>query len=300
LPNDSERFAGVYPALLTPYASDGGINTAMLKKLVAYHIDRGCHGFFVCGSTGEGVFLSEAERTLVADTVIQAVDGRVPVIVQVGALSTDEAARLARAARAAGADAVSTLPPLYVRVGWEGVMAHVGAIAEAADLPTFYYHIPVITGITPTVVEFGELAAKTGLAGVKFTAPDLFLLWSLLNSVEQDLRVFYGADEQLYQGLVTGAHGGIGSTYNYQIENTVGVYDAVQRGDHAAAREGQDRMNRVIEVLFRHGPNRATEKQIMSLLGYDVGPPRRPTLPFSEANVPALRDDLRAVGLLEA
>ena len=290
---------GIVPALLTAFGDDGKISERELRRLVRHEVDAGAGGFFVCGSAGEGVYMTPAERRQLVEIVVNEVAGQVPIIAQVGAMSTDEAVLLAREARAAGAAAVSSLPPLLFRLPWPAIIEHMRAIAEAAELPTYYYHLPIITNVNATAEEFAEMADKVpGLVGFKYSSPDLFLLWGALDRPKRKMEILYGCDQQLYQGLLTGAHGGIGSTYNYQMRYVVEVYKAFKLGDHTAAMAWQGKVNAVIEVVFKHGGSRAVEKAMTSLLGFNVGPPRRPNLPLPEAQLAELRRDMEKVGLL--
>ncbi|NUM53846.1 MAG: dihydrodipicolinate synthase family protein [Candidatus Hydrogenedentes bacterium] len=290
---------GIIPALLTPFDSSGRIDEAMLRRLVRYQIDAGATGFFVCGSAGEGVYMSPDERRRVVSLVSSESAGQAAVIAHVGAMSTQEAALLAREARDAGAHAVASMPPLVFKQPWPAIIEHIRAIAEASELPTYYYHIPVISHVDVTVDQIAEMADRVpGLVGLKFTSPDLYLLWGVLDRPKRKLETLYGCDQQLVQGLMTGARGGIGSTYNYQMENVVALHRAYQQGNLAEAMKWQGAVNRVIDVLMKHGANRGTEKAMMTLRGYDVGPPRRPTPPFPAENLDALRRDMELVGLV--
>ena len=294
-----EQIEGVMPALITPYQSDGSVNYAMVRRLVEMQLEQGACGFFVCGSTGEGLLLTTDERKRIARTVIETVAGEAPVIVHVGALSTNEAVALARDAKAAGAAAVSSIPPIYYKVGLEGMLEHIRAIARAAELPTFYYHIPELTGVVVPAEELADaFLSIEGVAGLKYTHFDMFFLWSLLEAAQGKLKVFNGADQMLFHGLSTGACGGIGSTYNYQMAIIRRIYDAVRRGDLEAARQAQWEANQAIRILFRFGPNLATEKAIMRLHGFEVGPPRGPIAPLPEDRLDALRHALEAIGRL--
>ena len=101
---------GILPALMTPF-KDGGVDEKMLKKLVRFQLDQGCHGFFVNGSTGDGFLMTREERRRVVEVVVSEVAGQAKVIAHVGAVSSDEAAAMAVDARKAGADAVASVPP---------------------------------------------------------------------------------------------------------------------------------------------------------------------------------------------
>lgn len=290
---------GIIPALLTAFGNDGQIDAKGVAKLARYHMDVGASGFFLCGSAGEGIYMSPAERRRIVEIVATEAAGQASIIAHVGAMSTDEAAMLARDAKAAGATAVATLPPLVFKQPWPAIIEHVRAVAQASELPTYYYHIPVITHVDANAGDIAALAdAVPGLVGLKFTATDLYLLWEVLQIHNEKLDALYGCDQQLLQGLITGACGGIGSSYNYQIEHVVELYRAFRRGDHAGARSAQDKINRVVQILFKHGGNRSVEKAMMALRGFDVGQPRRPTPPFPAERIGELRHDMERAGLI--
>lgn len=290
---------GIVPALLTAFGNDGQIDAKGVAKLARYHLDAGASGFFLCGSAGEGIYMTPAERRRIVEIVAAEAAGQASIIAHVGAMSTDEAAMLARDAKSAGATAVATLPPLVFKQPWPAIIEHVRTVAQASELPTYYYHIPVITHVDANAADIAALAdAVPGLVGLKFTATDLYLLWEVLQIHNQKLNVLYGCDQQLLQGLITGACGGIGSSYNYQIEHVVELYRAFRRGDHAAAKSAQDKVNRVVQILFKHGGNRSVEKAMMALRGFDVGQPRRPTPPFPAERIGELRHDMQLAGLI--
>ncbi|MCP4644158.1 MAG: N-acetylneuraminate lyase [bacterium] len=292
---------GALPALMTPFNDDGSVNAAMIPKLVAYHMEQGCGGFFICGSTGDGFLLTRDERRTVAEIVVNEVGGKVPIIAHVGTISSDESAAIAEDARKAGVDAVASVPPIYYPVGIPGFVHHMQTIARAADLPTYCYYIPALTGHALGGDQFLDILDQIpNLVGLKYTHTDHFLLWWILDAAKGRYSVLNGSDQMFMQALLTGCSGGVGSTYNYQLKNIVAVYDAVQAGDLEAARQCQWKANQVIRVLFRFsGDGVNTERAIMKMRGLDVGPPRAPRMPFDEAKVPALRAALEEVGFFD-
>ena len=106
-------FYGAWPALVTPFTSEDTVNVKVVRDLVEYHLDKKVAGFYVCGRTGQGLAMSVAERQLVAETVIEHVRNRVPVIIHIGALAIQDALILARHARQSGADGISSIIPPY-------------------------------------------------------------------------------------------------------------------------------------------------------------------------------------------
>lgn len=272
------RFRGVFPAITTPMR-DGGdaVDTGAIQPLCDFLIERGVHGLFALGSTGEGILLSLEERRRVAERVIEASRGRVPVIVNVGTLTTRDAVALTGHAREAGADAVALVSPFYYKLSDEQQLAHFAAVLRAAgELPVFLYNIPQATGNTITSEILLRLAAEApNLAGLKDSSGSLPALQELLFNAPGHLRVFVGEDLLDLAGLLLGAHGVVSSISGVFPEPYVALYDAVEQGDLAGAREAQRRINDLVKCLTA-GPHVAMCKAALALRGVPVGPARAP------------------------
>lgn len=271
------KFQGIYPALLTPFDAAGRLNEESVGLLIDHLLKYGVDGFYVGGSTGEGLLMQPQERRRLTEVVIQAVSGRAKVIVHVGANATDEAAALARHAAEVGADAVSTVPPLYFRVDENAVVEHYRRVA-AAGLPLIAYHIPSLTGqhLTPEMLR--RLMEIPHFAGVKFTDSDFFTLRNLIEDGCGRLTFFNGFDEMMLCGLVMGADGGIGSTYNVMPEAFVHLYQAFREGKLRAAQEVQFRITAAVRAMLRY-PLMGLLKAMLTRRGIPMGEPRRPLPP---------------------
>jgi N-acetylneuraminate lyase len=204
--------------MLTPFDGEGNVNTAVIRDMLEFHLAEGASGFYVCGSTGEGLLQSEAERRLVTETVIDQVKGRVPVVVHVGAIATKAACALAAHAEKAGADGISSIPPIYFRVGAEGVKQYYAQIAAASNLPFYVYNIPGATGINVGVDMMQDLlAAIPTMRGMKYTAYNFFEMRRIIELDGGCLNVVSGPDEMMIAAQAMGADGAIGSTYNVPV-----------------------------------------------------------------------------------
>ena len=288
-----DRIRGVIPAMFTPYDKNGEVNPSVIPELIDFHLRSGVAGFFVCGSTGEGLLQSPEERQLVAETAVKAVNGRVPVIVHVGANATRDSVRLARHAAEIGADAVASIPPAGQDM--QSIIEHYLLIGEASPLPLYVY---ASTVSDPVGLMRRLIAEAPTLRGIKFTTSDLFRLNLIVQLENGFLNVLSGADEMALGALAMGADGIIGSTYNALPGAFVGIYNAVQRGDVVEARRLQSIANRILEVLTR-GPVIPRTKELLRMLGIDTGDARRPYRPLSDAERKQLREDVLAAGLRE-
>ncbi|MCC9075217.1 dihydrodipicolinate synthase family protein [Litorilinea aerophila] len=291
------QFQGAWPALLTPFTARDEVNIPVLRAVIDYLLGKGIGGFYVCGSTGEGVYMSVAERQRVAETVVEQVNGRVPVIVHVGALALPDAVALASHAQAIGADAVaSIIPPFYNDVA--SIVDYFAALSAAApDLPLLSY---IFGGPTDAVALMRQLMAIPTVAGSKYTGPNMHEFRQIVElgaeyRGDHPWTVFSGMDEECLFASMFGASGNIGSTLNY----IPGVYREIhacrEQGDLARATELQLQANQVTRVLFSFGFMGAL-KAVMAILGFDCGQPRLPNRPFPAERRAALHAQLEAVG----
>lgn len=291
---------GIIPALLTPFDSQGNVHTETIRRLIRYQLDAGVRGFFVNGSTGEGLLMNVEERQLVLETALDAVAGQVPVIAHVGAMSTRDAVALARHAAEAGAAAVSSIPPIYFPVDLAAMKAYYQHIADAANgVPMWIYYIPSATGVTLTQPMFMELLDIEQIVGVKFTSYNFFEMRNLIELAQpRELAVLSGPDEMCLPALTMGAAGAIGTTYNLLPAHFVGLYEAFRRGNLAEAQRLQYEGNRVIRALLSV-PLMAAIKEVLTMAGFDCGEPRGPQRPLTAAEREKLLTNLQSTAFAE-
>ena len=297
-----ENWKGLIAAVFTPMHADGSLRLEQAPIIVEHLLHHGIAGIYAVGSTGEGVSLTIQERQTVAEAFVRAAAGRIPVLVQVGHTSVAEARGLAAHAQAIGAAGVSAVPPFYFKpTSLEILVACMREIAAAAPgLPFYYYHIPSLTSCPFDMVEFLQLASQQipTLAGIKFTSPSLNEMQACITAFAGRYTIFHGLDEILLSGLSTGAHGAVGSTYNYAPAVYRRLVAAFSAGDMAEARKWQARSVELIRIIVRYR-GFAGQKAVMKLIGLDCGPTRLPLDPLSAEELDALRGQLDAIGFFD-
>lgn len=195
--NDAkERFRGCYVATLTPFDTADGLDVGAAAAHAQWLAENGAEGLCPAGTTGEFLYLTEAEKIALITATVKAVKGRIPVIAGVWGIRTAEMTRLAQAAEDAGADGVFLPSPIYYPAGDEAILQHYAAVHAATSLPLFAYNIPqyaanevsfvclermfdegIITGVkdsTGKAERVGELVRRFGARGVVFAASDSF------------------------------------------------------------------------------------------------------------------------------
>lgn len=273
---------GVFPALVTPLDADRALDTAALERLIEHVYRAGCHGLYLCGTTGEGVLLPAATRRRIVEIAVRNNPGGRRAIVHVGAWSVEESVELARHAEREGAAAVSCLRPHGT--SFEEMLELYRGLAGSTALPFLAYHFPEQAGGPLSIGQLEQVCALPGVAGLKFTDYDLYSL-SLL--VRQGKVVFLGRDEVLAAGLLMGASGGIGSTYNLAPEWFVELYRHACAGSWGEARAVQDRINDLVRLLLSM-PHLPALKRALAWRGLPCGDALPPRVPLTEAQERAL------------
>ncbi len=136
------------PILVTPFTDSGGVDVSAQLRVADHLLANGAErGFGVFGNAGEGYALMPAERRALLDAIVRHLDGRVPVIVGVGATGTDAAVEACRTAEGQGADGLMVLPPYYLRPDGDGLMFFYGAISDAVSVPIMVQDAPMLSGV---------------------------------------------------------------------------------------------------------------------------------------------------------
>ena len=279
-------FNGAWPALVTPFTDEDKVNVGVLRELVEYLIDKRVGGFYVCGGTGEGLFMVPEERKLVTEIVVDQVNGRVPVIAHIGSMIVGDAVQLAEHAQEVGAAGISSvIPPMFQNS--ESLYTYFARVGAAApNIPLLTY---IFGGPTDAVALMRQLMDIPTVAGAKYTGPNMYEFREIVGLRGDNWSIFSGMDEQCIYAAMQGACGNIGSTLNYIPGIYREIHDSYKKGNIAQGQHLQVRANQVTRVLFSFGFFGAL-KEVMRMLGFDCGKPRLPHVPFAEGK----RDDLRA------
>ena len=230
------QWTGVMPAITTPFTADGEVDHAFLARHARWMVDAGCTGIVALGSLGETATLSVPEKLDVLRTLVTALDGRVPVVAGIAALSTDEACGLAREAAQIGCSGLMVLPPYVYSTDWREMGAHLSAVIEATALPCMIYNNPIAyrTDFKPEHVE--ELANQhANVVAVKESSADIRRIAAIRHRLGDRLAILVGVDDLIVEGIAAGARGWVAGLVNAMPEESVRLFDLAIR---AATTEG--------------------------------------------------------------
>ena len=293
------RLAGVLPALASPLRHDGSVDRDGVKRLVEHVIGGGVHGVLALGSTGETASLDEPARRTLLTAVIEAVDGRVPVLCGVAQSQLSTAVAEVEAAAQAGADAVLVAPPFYYPTDQAGVAAFYRAVAERSTLPVLVYNIPQFTKVSVEAATIALLAREGAIKGIKDSSRDFeyFEGVCIATRDQKSFRIFTGSDTMLVPSLAVGGAGTICGAGNIAPAWVVSIYDDYMRGDTEAAVKTQDELYRLVAAL-REGVFPLAIKAALELQGVCEPWSAPPSRKLDERAQSRLRDLLSAARLL--
>lgn len=289
-------FTGVYVPLATPFHNDGSLNADGLKRLIDWVIENGANGIVPCGTTGESATLTHEEHHRVISLSVEYAAGRVPVIAGTGSNSTAEAINLTVAADETGVDGMLIIAPYYNRPGQQGIIEHFKAVAAATKKPIIMYNIPKRTGVNMEAATTIELAKVENITGIKEASGDLGQIMQIINGTE-DFSVLTGDDNLLFPLVALGGHGGICTSAHFLPSEWVRLVNLVKESKIDEARALHYRLLPIAKALFCE-PNPTPLKAALNLVGMEVGNPRLPMLPASDACKAKLRDALTGLGMI--
>ncbi|GAA3590605.1 4-hydroxy-tetrahydrodipicolinate synthase [Nonomuraea rosea] len=287
---------GMISTVVTPFDDNDEVDLDLLRGEIKYLLDAGVTAICACGSTGEGQTLSLEESRDICRVVVEEVAGRVPVIAGVIQNSTAQVIRYSLALKEVGVDALQITPVHYVFApSAEETVAYFREIGQAVDLPIVLYNVVPWALVPVDVIE--RLAEVPQLIAVKQSGGDMHLLVDLLARVRDRFTILAALDDLHYPAFMLGAHGALAAIPTVTPRLSVELWDAVQAGDHALARELHERILTVWRAI--DGPNLpATLKAALQLQGRDGGRPRKPFAPASPAERERIATALRAANLI--
>lgn len=285
-----DQIKGVIPATITCFDDNENFDERKQRGFISHLLAKGVKGLYLTGSTGDSFLMTIEERKRVVEACINAVAGKIPVIVHVGAIGTKLTEELAIHAYDSGADAVSSVPPFYWAFNDESIFEYYKQVTEVAPIPMIMYNFQ-----NAGLVSYEAICKITlidGVKGIKYTASDHYKLPLLRSAVKKDLAVFSGMDEMALSGLISGACGIIGSFYNLMPEIYLALYDAVIQGDLDKAKEKQKLANVIISEVTKYDYIPMI-KALLNLNGIDVGRSKRPFTVYTNEEAQSLKLKLK-------
>ncbi|KAL3942442.1 MAG: hypothetical protein SGBAC_003365 [Bacillariaceae sp.] len=287
-------------ALLTPFTPQGKIDVPGLEKLLQLHLDSGTDNLCVLGTTAEAASMSMDERALALTTIVNAVKGKIPVMVGTGTINPDSVKAMTQQAIDLGADGNLLVSPYYVKPPQRALVRDFTAIADMG-LPVILYNVPGRTACDISDETVVTLAEHEHIVGIKDATGDLNRLASLkkaLGSKDESFLKYSGDDGTTTEFVIAGGDGCISVTANLVPAKMREMIHAGLDGDAELARKLNGPLELLHDKLFVES-NPIPAKWAAKRLGLvDLATCRPPLDEMDSAYNNVVEEALRAAGLI--
>lgn len=276
------KLTGVYVVLVTPFTKKGDVDCGGLRGNVEWLVEQGVDGVIPLGSTGEFASLDDDQARRVSETVLETVNGRVPVVVGAGAETTEKAIQNVKQASVLGASGVLVIPPWYYTPDAEELVHHYTRIGEASDIPVMIYNNPFTSKVDIEPLVLARLADVENIDCVKESSGNIRRLAEIRTLTDDGLAIFCGWEDMAYESFMMGAVGWVCVIGNVVPHMAVRLHDLVRKDrDIEAAWDLYKRMLPLLRYLEYEGKTQKALKYMLGKLGLCGGASSSPKLPLS-------------------
>ena len=273
------RLKGMGVALITPFKEDGSVDYDALLRLVDYQLENGTDFLCVLGTTAETPTLTKEEKEKVKRTIIDRVDGRLPILLGVGSNSTQAVVDSVKNDDLTGVDALLVVVPYYNKPSQEGIYQHYKAVAEATELPIVLYNVPGRTGVNMTAETTLRLANDfENIVAIKEASGNIAQMDEIIKNKPEGFDVISGDDGITFPLITLGAVGVISVLGNAFPREFSRMTQLALEGDYANALPIHHKFAEMCNLLFVDG-NPAGVKAMLGIMGMIENKLRLPLVP---------------------
>ena len=286
-------FKGLGIALITPFTQDGQVDYPALIRLVNYQLDNGADFFCILATTGETPVLTPEEKLTIKNTVVDLVQGRVPILMGCGGYNTAAVIHELQTGDFKGIDGVLSVCPYYNKPSQEGLYQHFKAIAAATELPVVLYNVPGRTGVNMKAETTVRLARDCrNIVAIKEASGNLEQVDEIIKNKPNDFDVISGDDSLTFPMISCGAVGVISVIGNALPREFSKMIRLQFRGEYDAARKIHHRFTDLFSLLFVDG-NPAGVKAMLHEMGFIENVLRLPLVPMRISNMQRMSEILK-------
>ena len=282
---------------VTPFTRTGRLDVKALRTCAHFWLDGGVSGLVPCGSNGEAPYLSRQERMKVIETVVDEVNGKVPVIAGTGSMSTQETVTFTKDAAQLGIEAALVVTPFYFKLSNKEIYEHYRTVSEAVDTPIVVYNVPKFTGVSlePTFIQ--KLAENEKIIGVKDSSGNVRTITEIVRLTGDRISVLAGTADATLTTLQSGGRGAVLAVANVFPELCSRLYRVFKNGRHEEAQRLQSSISLANDVLVKKFNQISAIKEAMRLQGLRGGYPRKPALPLDDKERKVIENLLREISM---
>lgn len=292
------RLSGIFTPNIVPLDSHGEIHEEELRRYVDWLIERGVHGLYPNGSTGEFLRFTVEERRRIIEIIADQTRGRVPILAGAAEANVRETLKACEAYHGMGCRAVAIVSPFYYKLSPQAVYAYFKEIGDNTPIDVTLYNIPMFASPidVPTVRRLADECPK--IVAIKDSSGDIPHMMRMITAVRPirpDFAFMTGWDAALMPMLLIGCDGGTNATSGVVPEITRKLYDLTLSGNIAEARELQFRLLTLFDAMIQNSEFPEGFRAALALRGFKPGNGRQPQSDSQRQEIDVLRDQLQCL-----
>ncbi len=296
--SDARRLQGIFTPNVVPLDRQGDIHEAELRRYVDWLIERGVHGLYPNGSTGEFTRFTAEERRRIIEIIADQTAGRVPILAGAAEANVRETIRACEHYHALGCRAVAIVSPFYYKLTPAGVYAYFKEIADHTPIDVTLYNIPMFASPidVPTVRRLAEECPR--VVAIKDSSGDLPHMMRMIAEVRPlrpEFSFLTGWDAALMPMLLIGCDGGTNATSGVVPEITRKLYDLTLTGRLDEARDLQYRLLHLFDAMLYSAEFPEGFRAALQLRGFQTGAGRQPKSPSQQLQLSTLAQQLQCL-----
>jgi 4-hydroxy-tetrahydrodipicolinate synthase len=275
----TSRLAGIFTPNLVPHDSRGDINEPELRRYIDWLIERGVHGLYPNGSTGEFTRFSAEERRRIVAIIADQTRGRVPILAGAAEANVKETIKACEYYHSLGVRAVAIVAPFYYKLGPKSVYAYFKEIGDNTPIDVTLYNIPLFASPidVPTVQRLADECEK--IVAIKDSSGDIPHMIRMIQAVRPnrpEFAFFTGWDAALMPMLLIGCDGGTNASSGVVPELTRKLYDLTLAGKLDDARAIQYDLVKLFDTMIYSAEFPNGFRAAVELRGFNMGTGRMP------------------------
>ncbi|MEZ6047877.1 MAG: dihydrodipicolinate synthase family protein [Planctomycetaceae bacterium] len=292
----AERLQGIFTPNLVPLDSKGEINEEVLRKYVDWLIEKGVHGLYPNGSTGEFTRFTLEERKRIVAIIADQTRGRVPILAGAAEANVKETLKACEYYAGLGVRAVAIVAPFYYKLGPEAVYAYFREIGKNTPVDVTLYNIPMFASPidVPTVQRLADECERiTAIKDSSGEIPHMIRMIQAVRPNRPDFAFLTGWDAALMPMILVGCDGGTNASSGVVPEVTRKLYDLTLDGRLDEARKIQYDLVTLFDTMIYSAEFPDGFREAVKLRGFDMGNGRQPRSDIQEKDLNLLRRTLQ-------
>jgi N-acetylneuraminate lyase len=293
----TDKIHGIFSPHMVPLDDQGEIDETELRRYIDWLIERGVHGLYPNGSTGEFTRFTPEERRRIVQIVCDQTAGRVPVLAGAAEANVKETLKACETYATYGARAVAIVSPFYYKLSPESVYAYFREIANHSPIDVTLYNIPMFASPidVPTIKRLAEFERVIGIKDSSGDIPFMMRMMKEIKPIRPDFVFLTGWEPVLVPMLIMGVDGGTNATSGVVPELTRKMYELTQQGNIDEARTLQFRLLDLFDKMVYSADFPEGVRTAVRLRGFKMGQSRQPMTAVQDREVATLADALQCL-----